>query len=78
MFLCNKLDLDKLRIIQKYYCHKVPNQHIYIITLSPQSNGSVPFEFEFFLKTLVREIEVNRLDKISLIRTFVLFFKKNL
>jgi hypothetical protein len=36
MFLRNKLDLDKPPIIQKYYCHNVPNQYIYIcgVTLS--------------------------------------------
>jgi len=40
-----------------------------------QLDGNVPFDFLVFLKTLVREIEVNELNKISLIKTFVLFFK---
>jgi len=88
MLLHNKLDLNKPLIIQKYCCHKVPNQkninrlyiyiYIYIFVLhqvDQQLDGNVPFDFLVFLKTLVREIEVNELNKISLIKTFVLFFK---
>jgi hypothetical protein len=37
--------------------------------------GVFHLNFENF-KTMVKEIEVNELDKISLIRTFVLFVKK--
>jgi len=55
MFLHNKLDLDKPPIIQKYCCHKMPNQFIfiylfYVLHYVQQSDGNVPFEFWDFLK----------------------------
>jgi hypothetical protein len=42
---------------------------------SKQSGGGVPLLFSYF-KTLIRETEMNRTNKISSIKTFVLFFRK--
>jgi hypothetical protein len=47
-FLRNKLYLEKPLIIQKYCCHKMPNQFIFknfVLHEAQQSNGSVPFLF---------------------------------
>jgi hypothetical protein len=79
--LHNKLNLDKPPIIQKYCCYKMPNQNILFFLFCVTLGSTIKWECSIwilgFKKKLVREIEVNKLDKISLIGTFVLFFKKN-
>ncbi len=52
MFLCNKLNLDKVLIIQKYCCHKVPIKISFFFVLHEvqQSDENVPFLFWDFLK----------------------------
>jgi hypothetical protein len=49
MFLHDKLDLDKPPIIQKYCCHKMPNQNIFffffVLHYVQQLDENVPFEF---------------------------------
>jgi hypothetical protein len=46
-FLRNKLDLDKLPIIQKYCCHKVPNQFIYLLCYIRFNNQMGTFHLNF-------------------------------
>jgi hypothetical protein len=64
MFLCNKLDLDKSPIIQKYYCHKMNNQNILFFCVTLHSTMRM-FHLNFWdFKKKVKEIEMNKLDKI--------------
>jgi hypothetical protein len=52
-FLHNKLYLEKPLIIQKYCCHKMPNQFLnffFVLHEAQQSDGSVHFYFGIFLK----------------------------